>query len=114
MKGIGGSTKGIIQVRTSGGRNAINEIEVVWEDVQTLYGWLDLDQGEAFYSKYYNKTQESTHIFIADYVKLDSRITTGNSRMIIDGKMYDIMVIDNPMGMKEGSHFEIYLKYTGG
>ena len=32
--------------------------------------------------------------------------------MIIDGYIYDVMLIDNPMNMNK--HFEIYLKYVGG
>jgi hypothetical protein len=34
--------------------------------------------------------------------------------MIVKGKAYDIMLLDNPMEMESGSQWEIYLKYTGG
>ena len=61
---------------------------------------------------YYAKIQESTHLFIADFVVLDERINAENARMVIDGKVYAITLIDNPMGM--GKQLEIYLKYTGG
>ena len=113
MRGISGNLKGTIQVNTTT-RNAIGEQVKEWTDVQTLLGWLDLAAGKSGYSSFNAKIQESTHIFIGDYVPLDSRITVENSRMIVKGKVYDIMLLDNPMEMEEGSQWEIYLKYTGG
>lgn len=53
-------------------------------------------------------------IFVADYVPLDSRIKAEFSRMVVNGKRYDILLIDNPMEMQSGSQLEIYLKFTGG
>ena len=113
MRGIGGNTAATIQVPTIT-QNAIGEKIETWEDVQTIKGWLDLSSGTSGYSNYYAKVQESTHFFIADFVPLDSRIHAENSRAIINGKRYDIMLIDNPMEMGKGSQLEIYLKYTGG
>lgn len=121
MIGIGGNTKAIFQVekmsRDEKGkyiRNSAGEIIRDWEDAQTIKGWLDLNSGDSKHTTFYAKIQESTHIFIADYVKLDERINAENARMVIGGKVYDIMLIDNPMGMGKGSQLEIYLKYTGG
>lgn len=111
MKGIGGNTQAILQTRTVT-KNAIGEQVPTWEDVQTIKGWLDLQSGDSRYNAFYAKIQESTHFFIADYVPLDSRITAENSRAVIGGKHYDIMLIDNPMEMNQ--QLEIYLKYTGG
>jgi len=113
MRGIGGNINAVIQVNTTT-KNAIGEQVKEWKDVQTLHGWLDLVTGRSGYSNFHTKIQESTHIFIGDYVKLDSRIEAENSRMVIKGKMYDIMLIDNPMELEAGSQWEIYLKYTGG
>ena len=113
MKGIGGNLAATIQVPTVT-KNAIGEHETTWENVQTIKGWLDLSGGNSGYTTYYAKIQESTHIFIADYVKLDSRIQAEKSRAIINGKRYDVMLIDNPMEMGSGSQLEIYLKFTGG
>lgn len=113
MKGTGGNTDAIIQVSTVI-KNEIGEHVSAWADVQTLRGWLDLASGSSDYTTYSAKVQESTHIFIADYVPLDSRIKAEASRMVIDGQTYDVMLLDNPMGMKSGSQWEIYLKYTGG
>lgn len=114
MRGIGGNIQATIQVSTGNTENIIGESVQVWTNVQTIKGWLDLSSGEARYSTYNAKIQESTHIFIGDYVPLDSRITSENARMLINGKTYDIKLIDNPMEMGYGSQLEIYLKYTGG
>lgn len=113
MKGIGGNTKALIQVYTST-KNEIGEQVKTWADAQSIKGWLDLQSGDSRYTTYHAKIQESTHIFIADYVPLDKRITAENSRMSIGGKTYDILVIDNPMELKNGSQWEFYLRFTGG
>lgn len=113
MKGIGGNTKAIIQVFTSA-KNKIGEQVKTWADVQTIKGWLDLQSGDSRYTTYNAKIQESTHIFIADYVALASRITAESARMVINGKVYDILLIDNPMEMQSGSQLEFYLRFTGG
>lgn len=111
MKGIGGNTRAVIQVRTVS-KNAIGEQVEAWADVQTIKGWLDLNSGDAHTSTYYAKIQDSTHYFISDYVPLDERITDENSRMVIGGKHYDIRLIDNPMELN--AQLEFYLKFTGG
>ena len=111
MKGIGGNVKAVIQVNAHA-VNAIGEQTETWTDVQTLKGWLDLAGGEARYSPYNAKIQASTHVFICDYVPLDNRITAETDRMVINGKRYDITLIDNPMELN--AQLEIFLKYTGG
>lgn len=108
---IGGNIKGIIQVKTTT-TNAIGEQVETWVDAQPLKGWLDMSDGEARYNAYQAKIQDSSHIFMCDYVPLDSRITDENSRMVINGKRYDVKLIDNPMEMNV--QLEIYLKFTGG
>jgi hypothetical protein len=113
MKGIGGNITAIIQICTTA-NNDIGEHVQTWTDAQTIKGWLDLSSGEARYTTYNAKIQESTHIFIADYVSLDSRITAETSRMVINGKRYDVLLIDNPMELGIGSQLEFYLKFTGG
>ena len=119
MKGIGGNTQATFQVKTYSKdengkyiRDSIGSIVMAWEDAQTIKGWLDLSGGDSRYTTYSAKIQESTHVFMADYVNLDERISAENARMRINGKVYDITLIDNPMGLN--SQLEIYLKYTGG
>lgn len=113
MRGIGGNITAVIQTRTST-QNTIGEQAQSWTDAQTIRGWLDLSSGDSKYTSYSAKIQESTHVFVADYAPLASGITAENSRMVIGGKRYDILLIDNPMEMGSGSQLEIYLKYTGG
>ena len=113
MKGIGGNITAVIQTATTT-KNAIGEQVKSWTNAQTLKGWLDLSSGDSKYTTYNAKMQESTHVFIADYVPLAAGIQAENSRMTINGKIYDILLIDNPMEMRSGSQLEIYLKYTGG
>ena len=113
MRGIGGNITAVIQVATTT-KNAIGEQVKEWTDVQRIKGWLDMQSGEARYSTYNAKIQESTHLFIADYVPLNSKITAETSRMVINGKRYDVLLIDNPMEMGKGSQWEFYLKFTGG
>ena len=119
MKGIGGNTQAIIQVKRFSKdengkyiRDSIGSVVKQWEDAQTIKGWLDLSGGDSRYTTYNAKIQESTHAFIADYVNLDERISAENARMKIHGKVYDITLIDNPMGLN--AQLEFYLKYTGG
>ena len=108
---IGGNTTGTIQISTTT-KNEIGEKVKKWADVQNLTGWLDLQSGDSKYTTFGGKLQESTHIFVADYVRLDASITAENSRMIINGGRYDVMLIDDPMGLHK--QLEIFLKYTGG
>lgn len=109
---IGGNVQAAFQTKTTQ-INALKEQEAVWTDADTLTGFLDLMTGAAEW-RYNAKMQESTHIFIADHKPLNAGITAENARLVIDGKVYDITLIDNPMGLLGASHWEIYLKYTGG
>ena len=111
MRGIGGNTKAFIQVYTAS-VNEIGENVQTWADVQSIKGWLDLQSGDSRSTTFNAKIQESTHIFISDYVALDKRITAESARMVINGKRYDILLIDNPMEM--GLQLEFYLRFTGG
>ena len=111
MKGIGGNTRATLQVKTVT-KNAIHEQVAIWMDVQNIKGWLDLASGDSGRLTYNAKIQESTHYFISDYVKLDERITAESARMVVSGKVYDILLIDNPMELD--AQLEFYLKYTGG
>lgn len=113
MKGIGGNITAVIQVYTLT-KNEIGDRVKAWFDVQTIKGWLDLQAGDSKYTTYNAKMQESTHVFVADYAPLAEGVSAESARMVINGKRYDIMLIDNPMEMGSGSQLEFYLKFTGG
>jgi head-tail adaptor len=108
---IHGNTRLDIQVKSST-QNSMGIQVKEWTTIQSLFGWLDLQSGDSKYTTYNQKMQESTHIFLADYVTLNARIKAENSRAVIDGHVYDIMLLDDPMGMH--LQWEVYLKYTGG
>ena len=111
MKKIGGNITAFLQLKTGTVRNEIGEAVPQWTTLHTISGFLDLSSGDSRYSTYDAKTQESTHVFICDYLALDERIKAENSRLILNGKTYDIMVIDDPMELHR--QLEFYLKYTG-
>lgn len=109
MKRVGGKTVAALQEKKTV-KNSIGERENSWETVQLLRGVLDLSSGESKYTENDAKMQESTHVFITDCTFFETTAESG--RLVIDGKRYDIMLIDDPCGLH--SHSEIYLKYTGG
>lgn len=117
---MNGNTEAILQIKTSS-KNEIGAGCVNWHNVLALRGFLDLSSENTNYTTYNTKIQESTHIFICDFadipaiVDIDSKsyeLKTENERMLINGKIYDVMLIDNPMELNK--QLEIYLKYTGG
>ena len=134
---IGGNTEATMQINNPAEKNAIGERVKTWLDVVKFTSWLDLSGGDSKYSTYSAKIQESTHLFMCDFqsfVALSSQwhwnpfnfltgiinpelgenvdVTSENARLLISGKVYDIMLIDDPMNLHE--HLEIYLKFVGG
>lgn len=110
MLGIGGNKQALLQEKATQ-KNAIGEHIETYTTTKTLLGFLDYMQGDTEYNVYNAKIQESTHVFVGDYVDLSS-IKVENARMLIDNKLYDVILIDNPMELNK--QIEIYLKYTGG
>ena len=117
---IGGNIKAVLQVSTTI-KNEIGEKVPVWHDVIELHGWLDLQSGDSKYTTYNAKMQESTHLFICDYLPIPAtleiegktvRVSAENARMVTLSQRYDVMLIDNPMELNK--QLEIYLKHTGG
>lgn len=111
MPKIDGNLDAQVQVRSTT-RNDIGEAVKGWTTVQTIHGWLDYSGGGSGYTSFDAKIQETTHVFICDYVALAATITNENSRLVVNGGVYDILLIDNPMNLNR--QLEIYLKYTGG
>jgi hypothetical protein len=108
---IGGNTFLELQLNFPA-KNGIGEAVDEWRTVQKLKGWLDYQSGDSPRTSYNSKIQESTHFFIGDYVPIDKRIEAENCIAVCDGKVYDVLIIDNPMG--KNRQIEIYLKLTGG
>lgn len=135
---VGGNIQALLQVKSRGAKNAIGEVTAPWVDCTSIKGWLDLSTGDSKHTTFYAKVQESTHIFLCDFTNLKNLstkwvwnpfnfltgvinqqseqesvdVTSDNARMVIDGLVYEILLIDNPMNMND--HLEIYLRFIGG
>lgn len=105
---IGGNVEAIVQQKDGFTMNEIGERVPAWVDLMTLNGWLDLSSGESKYT-YNTKLQESTHMFLCDFVPIDR--SADDKRMIINGLTYDVKLIDDPMELHQ--HLEIYLRFVG-
>ena len=107
---IGGNVEAIIQVEKSS-KNAFGEKEYSYENLTTIKGFLDYASGDGSYkSNFKGELEETTHIFICDYDSITANAKPTNLKMIINGGTYDVLSIDNPMGLNE--HLEIMLKYN--
>jgi head-tail adaptor len=111
MANIGGNITGIIQTKTTS-KNAIGEAEQTWADSFSIVGWLSLQSGDSKRGTFNAKLEESSHVFLCDYHSSIYALADQDTRMIIKGKMYDVLLIDNPDEMDE--QLEIYLRKIGG
>ena len=105
---IGGNIQAVFQQKSGFKMNSIGERIHTWDDVQSLEGFLDLSGGDSKYN-YDAKLQESTHIFITDYVPIDRK--ADDKRLMVSGVVYDILLIDDPMELHQ--HLEFYLRFVG-
>lgn len=113
MANIGGNIAGVIQTKApEGQKNAIGEVVNVWQDTFTMSGWLGLQSGDSKRTTFNSKIEESTHIFLTDYHSGVYGLADQDTRMILKGNMYDVLLIDNPDEMNE--QLEIYLRKVGG
>ena len=110
MANIGGNITGTIQVKFSS-KNEIGENVETWADAYVHVGWLDLQSGDSKYSNFSAKVEESTHVFLCDYHSGVYALAGKDTRMILKGFVYDILLIDNPMEMDE--QLEIHLRRVG-
>lgn len=111
MANIGGNITGVIQRKSENEKNAIGEKESKWVDAFSFDGFLDLQSGDSKYTNFNAKVEESTHIFLSDFHSGVYALQDENTRMIIKGFVYDVLLIDNPMEMDE--QLEIYLRKVG-
>lgn len=117
---IGGNTEIQLQIKVAS-QNEIGEDVPAWTTVWTHTGFIDLQSGSSSSTTFNTKIQESTHLFIGDYKPIPSemeiegkivKVNAESSRIIANMQEYDVMLIDNPMGLNK--QLEIYLKYVGG
>ena len=110
MSGIGGNCDLKLLKKSKSVVNSIGEKNEIWSDYMTIRGWLDLSSGSSFRETYNTKIQESSHIFICDYVEITEK-QTRNLKAECNGMEFDVSLIDDPMGLHE--QLEIFLKYVG-
>lgn len=106
---IGGNLEATIQVKLVT-ENDLGEHIDNWTDFITIKGWLDLTSGNSTHS-HKTKTEESTHVFIADYNKTVRGLFVNKCRFIINDRVYQVNFIDDPMEIHD--HLEIFLKLVG-
>jgi len=110
MANIGGNITAIIQT-CAVIENDIGEREKVWADAFSPVGWLGMQSGDSDYTKHKTKLEESTHVFLCDYHSGIYALQDQDTRMIIKGFVYDVLLIDNPDEMDE--QLEIFLRRVG-
>ena len=107
---IGGNITAVLQTKTSS-KNTFGEITNEWTDLQLLKGFLDFTGGDGSYkSNFKGSVEETTHIFICDYDEVASKAKPTQSRLVVNGSAYDVLMIDDPMNLHQ--HLEIMLKYN--
>ena len=106
---IDGNVSAKLQVQQTS-KDSVGGIVKEWQDLITLpNGFLDFVGGDSSYkSNYKGKMKETTHIFICDYVEIKKSAT--KCRLLVDDSVYDVLLIDDPMGLHQ--HLEILLKYN--
>ena len=107
MKKIGENIRAIIQIKENK-RNDLGETITEFKDFKTITGYLDYMSGENTFAGYNAKLEDTTHIFFFFYEDLPNE---NSIRLQIDGRAYEVKLIDVPMGIKH--HMEIYLRYVG-
>ncbi|MEG0991347.1 MAG: hypothetical protein RSN88_10840 [Gordonibacter sp.] len=81
------------------------------EKLMELTGWLDYQAGQSGHLAYQAKLQDATHLWLCDYDEAYAALPEGGLSLVIDGKPYEVLLIEDPMGMHE--HLETYLRYVG-
>lgn len=109
MARIGGNITGKIQTKSTF-YNEIGEAVKEWNDAFSQNGWLGLQTGGSNHT-FNAKIEESTHVFLCDYHEGIYGLADQDTRMIIKGVVYDVILIDNPDEMDE--QLEIYLRRVG-
>ena len=111
MANIGGNITATIQTNATQ-KNEIGEGVQTWTDALSFSGWLGLQSGESKRTNFNTKLEESTHVFLCDYTPAVYALADQDTRLICKGRMYDVLLIDNPDEMDE--QLEIYLRKVGG
>lgn len=101
---VGGNITATLQTRKKT-KNDLGETAITYQTGKRIKGWLDYSSGQTKYETYQTPAEETTHVFVCNYQAIKA------DRLLIKGKAYDVLYIDNPMELNE--HVEIFLKYVG-
>lgn len=111
MGGIGGNAAAQV-VRSVKEKNAQGiPLEKDAAPIMEICGWLDYQDGKAAHQTYGAKLQDTTHVFLSDYDEAFAKLSTSNLLLLVGGKRYEVLLIDDPMGRHE--HLESFLKHVG-
>ena len=114
MEKIGGNIDCILKIEEVT-TSAIGEKVKKWVDLITINGFLDLQNQNKDFANYNKAMEDSTHVFICDYVSITDKngkkIKATKLKATIDGDDYDVTYIDDPMQLHY--HLEIFLKRVG-
>ena len=111
MGGIGGNATARV-MRSMKGKNAQGvPVEKNTDLIMEICGWLDYQDGKAAHQTYEAKLQDTTHVLLSDYDPDFAKLSTANLFLLVGGKRYEVLHIDDPMDMHE--HLETFLKHVG-
>lgn len=111
MRKVKGNTPFVIQIQDGSALNEIGERVTTWKDAVSFDGILSLQSGDSKYTNYKTKAEESSHVVLTDFNADIYALADRNTRLIAKGRMYDVLLIDNPDELNE--HLEINLRFVG-
>lgn len=116
MSFIGGNVEATVQISQVIQNRYGNDVDN-WSNVfdKPLTGVLDMVSEGTNNKNLLHRVEDVDYVFICDFFDLlvdGVKLSTENSRMVIDGEVYEVKLYDDPMRLHE--HMEIYLKYLGG
>ncbi|MEG1906847.1 MAG: hypothetical protein RR178_05215 [Gordonibacter sp.] len=111
MGGIGGNTTALVKraVKTKSAQGVAVNGEP--QKLMEVTGWLDYQSGQSSHVTYQAKIQDTTHLWLCDYNEAYAVLSENGLSLEINGKPYEVLLIDDPMGMHD--HLETYLRYVG-
>lgn len=108
---VGGNATAVV-IRASKSKNASGlAVPDEPEPLMELDGWLDYQAGQPSRLSYQAKLQDATHLWICDYREDFAALPEAGLSLEIGGARYEILTIDDPMGMHE--HLETHLRRVG-
>lgn len=114
MSHIGGNEEALIQISQFKKNSYGNEV-ADWVNAFSVVGFLDMTDEGTDSRTLMHRVEDADYVFMCDYfepVAEGIKLTTENSRILINGEVYEVKLYDDPMRLHE--HMEIYLKYLGG